>query len=106
MELPVKIVPCPLTVREVCALLDVSVEQWGNQGLRIYIRGTFRGIWARERIQLLDWHFLKSWSACFQVMGTFPLPFDEDCHPWPEVRYLLYEGPAELRFTLRRVTNS
>lgn len=100
-ETIIKVVPCPLTVREVCAVLNAAVEQWGEQGLRISIRGAFRGIWAKERVQLLDWHFLQSWSARFQVMGVFALPFDEDSHPWPEVRYLLYEGPAELRFALR-----
>lgn len=102
-DLTLKIVPCPLTIREVHAFLDASVEQWGSQGLRIDIRGMFRGGRAKERIQLLDWHFLKCWSACFQVMGVLPLSFDEGHQPWPEVRYLLYEGPAELRFRLRRV---
>lgn len=96
----VKIVPCPLTVNEVCALLDASVGLYDGQGLSIDIRGGMRAVWTRERILLLDWHFLKSWSARFQVMGVFALPFDEARHPWPDVRYLLYGGPAELRFRL------
>ena len=87
----VKIVPCPLTVNEVCALLDASIELYDGQELRIDIRGAMRSVWTRERILLLDWHFLKSWSARFQVMGVFPLPFDDARQPWPAVRYLLYE---------------
>jgi len=95
-----KTLPCPLTLHEVCGVLNTYVEQFNDQGLRIEIRGAFCDIWTKQRVLLLDWHFLKSWSECFRVMGLIPLPFDEACQPWPEVRYLLYEGPGELRFRL------
>lgn len=101
-DIHLKTIPCPLTLHEVCGLLNASVEQFNDQGLRIEIRGTFRDIWTRQRVLLPDWHFLKSWSERFSVMGLFPLPFDEESQSWPEVRYLLYEGPGELRFRLRR----
>ena len=103
MEQPANIfktIPCHLTMHEVCTLLDTHVEQWNDQELRIEIRGSFRDIWTKERVLLLDWHFLKSWSEHFKVMGLFALPFDEERKPWPEVRYLVYEGPGELRFRL------
>jgi hypothetical protein len=90
-----KTIPCPLNVYP---LLWSIVEQHNDQGLRIEIRGTFRNIWTGERVLLLDWHSLASWSECFKVMGLFPLPFDEERKPWPPVRYLIYEGPGELRF--------
>lgn len=92
---PFKTIPCPLNVY---ALLWSIVEQYNDQGLRMEIRGSFRDVWTRDRVYLTDWHFLKSWSERFNVMGLYSLPFDEEREPWPPVRYLMYEGPGELRY--------
>ena len=55
-----KSVPCPLTFQEVTGLLNATVKQFNDQGLRIEIRGALRDIWTKQRVLLLGWHFLKS----------------------------------------------